>query len=463
MSGQVIDGKKWGSFIREETRGTFRYQITESFVEGVLYGPYLEEIVFDDRRVVISQGNYINGNKWGWWKENGSQGTYMAGRKVGMWLECDEEGWGMGFYTMEGERDGRWYFESLSKDSYEVTYNKGVPKKDRLVYFTSNKDVDIKCDPKMTFDEWQTFKIPRIEKEYGCVVDEKKEGWWTQTTRYTIASVFYVGGERQGERKVAHRTRYYPLKKETFKDDLLDGPFVKYRKNKIKVTGQHSKGKKEGVWQGFNRHGKRIWRRVYKAGKKDGKWTTLDKDGKEKTTFFQMGKRMPSGYCPTKTPENEKIGLQKMSPRVHFEVSNPDPDIPTIASEVASGEYEIRPSTGGFNREDSFAFISEDDYNPSSGAVESLGFLLSLTEATRPPNEYLRNLAKFKKEAREAAKERNRPTLTKEQQEQCKANKVDPEDVLMVMQQSSQPFEKSLETLKGCHNDIIDAIMKLTA
>ena len=68
----------------------------------------------------------------------------------------------------------------------------------------------------------------------------------------------------------------------TYKDGLLDGPYVSCYNNdngQLCRKGHYKDGKKDGPWVGYYYDGQLMDKGHYKNGKKDGPWVSYRKDG----------------------------------------------------------------------------------------------------------------------------------------------------------------------------------------
>ena len=68
----------------------------------------------------------------------------------------------------------------------------------------------------------------------------------------------------------------------TYKDGLLDGPYVSYYNNdngQLCRKGHYKDGKKDGPWVGYYYNGQLMDKGHYKDGKKDGPWVSYHGDG----------------------------------------------------------------------------------------------------------------------------------------------------------------------------------------
>ena len=68
----------------------------------------------------------------------------------------------------------------------------------------------------------------------------------------------------------------------TYKDGLLDGPYVSYYNNdngQLCRKGDYKDGKKDGPWVGYYYDGQLMDKGHYKDGKKDGPWVSYHGDG----------------------------------------------------------------------------------------------------------------------------------------------------------------------------------------
>ena len=68
----------------------------------------------------------------------------------------------------------------------------------------------------------------------------------------------------------------------TYKDGLLDGPYVSYYNNdngQLCRKGHYKNGEKDGPWVGYYYDGQLMDKGHYKNGKKDGPWVSYRKDG----------------------------------------------------------------------------------------------------------------------------------------------------------------------------------------
>jgi antitoxin component YwqK of YwqJK toxin-antitoxin module len=67
----------------------------------------------------------------------------------------------------------------------------------------------------------------------------------------------------------------------TYKDGLLDGPYVSYYNNdngQLCRKGHYKNGEKDGPWVGYYYDGQLMDKGHYKNGKKDGPWVSYRKD-----------------------------------------------------------------------------------------------------------------------------------------------------------------------------------------
>ena len=105
---------------------------------------------------------------------------------------------------------------------------------------------------------------------------------------------FYKNGtkyrEGKAESHVANKevfkglvTYFYPegsiLKKEKYKDGLLDGPYKEYYPTgEVKVEGVYGEGLKQRAWKIYYKTGKIKTKGKYRNDKKVGEWTTFYRD-----------------------------------------------------------------------------------------------------------------------------------------------------------------------------------------
>jgi len=105
---------------------------------------------------------------------------------------------------------------------------------------------------------------------------------------------FYKNGtkyrEGKAESHVANKevfkgfvTYFYPegsiLKKEKYKDGLLDGPYKEYYPTgEVKVEGVYGQGFKQRAWKIYYKTGKIKTKGKYRNDKKVGEWTTFYRD-----------------------------------------------------------------------------------------------------------------------------------------------------------------------------------------
>ena len=78
-------------------------------------------------------------------------------------------------------------------------------------------------------------------------------------------------------------TYFYPegsiLKKEKYKDGLLDGPYKEYYPTgEVKVEGVYGEGFKQRAWKIYYKTGKIKTKGKYRNDKKVGEWTTFYRD-----------------------------------------------------------------------------------------------------------------------------------------------------------------------------------------
>ena len=68
----------------------------------------------------------------------------------------------------------------------------------------------------------------------------------------------------------------------TYKDGVLDGPYISYYNNdngQLCRKGHYKDGKKDGPWVGYYYDGQLMEKGHYKDGKKDGPWVSYHADG----------------------------------------------------------------------------------------------------------------------------------------------------------------------------------------
>lgn len=91
--------------------------------------------------------------------------------------------------------------------------------------------------------------------------------------------IFYTGTER--------------IKEElNFKKGLLDGKrFSYYSDGSLKTTGVYKKGEMDGLWQGFDKDGNKMFEVEYRKDSLEGRCITWNSDGSKKSSGTYRGNK----------------------------------------------------------------------------------------------------------------------------------------------------------------------------
>ena len=118
--------------------------------------------------------------------------------------------------------------------------------------------------------------FPEKKRNVYLIVDFYKNG-----TKYREGKAeFHVANKEVFKGFV---TYFYPegsiLKKEKYKDGLLDGPYKEYYPTgEVKVEGVYGEGFKQRAWKIYYKTGKIKTKGKYRNDKKVGEWTTFYRD-----------------------------------------------------------------------------------------------------------------------------------------------------------------------------------------
>ena len=118
--------------------------------------------------------------------------------------------------------------------------------------------------------------FPEKKRNVYLIVDFYKNG-----TKYREGKAeFHVANKEVFKGFV---TYFYPegsiLKKEKYKDGLLDGPYKEYYPTgEVKVEGIYGEGFKQRAWKIYYKTGKIKTKGKYRNDKKVGEWTTFYRD-----------------------------------------------------------------------------------------------------------------------------------------------------------------------------------------
>ncbi len=116
--------------------------------------------------------------------------------------------------------------------------------------------------------------------EQGYYLDGYREGVYTKFHANGFVDVVtgYVMGKKQGLSVVAD-DKGQILERFTYHNDVLNGPYIKYNRTRIKETKEFTNGKIEGLVEIFYPNGKIMERSNYKNNIRDGVSKWYDQEG----------------------------------------------------------------------------------------------------------------------------------------------------------------------------------------
>ena len=278
-----------------------------------------------------------NGFKQGIWKcfwENGllsMEGAYLNGKKNGFFKYYNEEGvfdriekWENDILIEDAietkQLDRKVEYHSNGKIKIEAYYYKGVPEGIRREYSAEGKVIKsylfsngmlmgegIVDDNGKKQGDWKEFYESGALRAAGKYLNSKPIGEWIyyfEDKPIEITGSYTRKGEKEGE-----WLWYYPngnlLSKETYSEGLLDGEnfsltiegdtlecgkFVAgqeegkwyYINDSVRVEGNYSDGKREGVWKTYYANGKLKSSQSYSHNELDGKIAEFWENGAKK-------------------------------------------------------------------------------------------------------------------------------------------------------------------------------------
>jgi len=278
--GNYVDDEKNGLF-KEYNRGG-EMILLEKFENGILVTDAEETAVVDIRNEYFTDGK-IRGT-----------GSYKNGEKHGVHRSYDEEGTvidailydqgtevGRGIIGVSGKIEGPWkLYYSNGNLKEEGEYKEGVKE-----------------------GKWEFYDKEGKLMQIGSYLKGKPEGlWrWYHTDGSTRREESYSRGREDGE-STEYDAQGEIISKGQYVDGLKEGPWI-YDIGDHTVKGHYSQGEKDGRWSGIYDNGKTQFKGVfiiglangkhkfyyesgqlkqdgkYSSGRKNGEWKIIDENG----------------------------------------------------------------------------------------------------------------------------------------------------------------------------------------
>lgn len=244
--------KEQGQYVNDEKEGEWKeYKFKKNYHKLYLVG----------------EGSYKNSKKTGLWKyhyfKRITTGMYVDGKKEGYWKSYvpHDDGSEPRIYSEENYINGQ-------KDGKCIYYNIAIYSK-IIKFYDKGKKIG----------KWQYFEFPRKYLKINKIENYKNN----KRNGYTI-DYYY----EEDKKYIAYKTWY--------KDDIIIGDVLQFNaKGQIIEKTPYKKGKKEGIYKEFRYEDDTqyiSYTGKYIDGKKEGKWKHFNKNGTvERIAFYKNGKK----------------------------------------------------------------------------------------------------------------------------------------------------------------------------
>lgn len=188
-----------------------------------------------------------------------------------------------------GKKQGYWKkYDKNKKLVYEGRFEKDVPVGTFTYYYTNGNKKSISNFLNGTHKvETIMFDENGVKAAEGLFIDQKKQGRWNYyaSNGTTIKVETYKNGAKDGEWITFSLKTGFPLLKENYKDNQLDGERISYFvTGQVMTKEQYLIGKLNGPFESFYLDGKLSSKGSYYQGWMRGTWEYYNQEGKIKKT-----------------------------------------------------------------------------------------------------------------------------------------------------------------------------------
>jgi antitoxin component YwqK of YwqJK toxin-antitoxin module len=271
----------------------------------------------------VSGGNYKNGVKEGYWKNDKEEGKYVNGIKQGKWKqysswygEEDKEGMEKGVYE-KGLKVGEWLFSR-----YDIFNEKKVYKEGTLIEtYTYDDKGNLSFSSKINGKERDEIYYGIERDGYYYASENKKERIKSHhyyndillSTTNTNGTIHYDSVGRMHGPVNGYYSGGEIHQKKNFDHGLKNGAFITFEwKGNIQLKENYYRDSLHGAYIGYYQNGQISEEGNYHHGEKVGIWKTYDVFGQEKsnTNYDEQTYSSPLNII---TPTSNKSSYQKIS------------------------------------------------------------------------------------------------------------------------------------------------------